>query len=212
MKEREKLDDTLFQIARAVKETRVPKHKIWEEMRREKVGVACTADDAYMRMALTDVQRETIDRMLELRSEAEACEQTIAYLTGISDGFLFLRSLGFLDMYVMDEDNEGDEEEADCRQEPERGLEEPDERVEASAEENTKRGCYLLAVFPDVEGCMAVKMNLGEVLAGFVKEWQCRGAELVVISRPEAYGEYNPYRFMVSLESFRRELEYRLKK
>ena len=36
-------------------------------------------------------------------------------------------------------------------------------------------------------------------LIDFARKWTDKGVEIYVISRPEAYGEYGPYTFLVSL-------------
>lgn len=66
--------------------------------------------------------------------------------------------------------------------------------------------CYLVAKkFNDVE-CLALQMTHGQHLADF-KEKLMRAVgydtiQLVTISRPSAYGEYEPYRFVETEQEF----------
>ena len=67
--------------------------------------------------------------------------------------------------------------------------------------------CYLIAKDFNKNGCTAFKTAPGRSLSGFVKrleeEKNNDDIELVVISRPVAYGEYAPYSFVHSEEDFR---------
>ena len=66
--------------------------------------------------------------------------------------------------------------------------------------------CYLVAKkFNDV-GCLALQMTHGQHLADF-KEKLMRAVgydtiQLVTISRPSAYGGYEPYRFVETEQEF----------
>ena len=66
--------------------------------------------------------------------------------------------------------------------------------------------CYLVATKFGKEGCIALQMNLGQHLVDFeeklIQKYGFHPLELVTISRPEAYGEYSPYRFAKSEEEF----------
>ena len=57
-----------------------------------------------------------------------------------------------------------------------------------------------------LKGCIAVKTRHGKVLADFIEKLQkqigANGVQLVTISRPSAYGEYEPYEIMESKEKF----------
>ena len=57
--------------------------------------------------------------------------------------------------------------------------------------------CYLIAKEFDKQGCIAVKTRHGKELSNMVNELNRavsgKGIQLVTISRPSAYGEYEPY-------------------
>lgn len=66
--------------------------------------------------------------------------------------------------------------------------------------------CYLIAKkFNDV-GCLALQMKHGQHLADFkeslMKIIGYDKIQLVTISRPSAYGEYEPYQFVQSEAEF----------
>ena len=67
--------------------------------------------------------------------------------------------------------------------------------------------CYLVAKDENKHGSYALKTVHGEHLAEFKKELDAvigaKGIELVVISRPTAYGEYAPYVFAETEDEFR---------
>ncbi len=67
--------------------------------------------------------------------------------------------------------------------------------------------CYLIAKDIDKIGCAAVEMNLGQHLAdvkkALIDEIGYERIQLVTISRPSAYGEYEPYTFIDSEEEFK---------
>lgn len=66
--------------------------------------------------------------------------------------------------------------------------------------------CYLIAKRFEKKGCIAVKAKHGKALADFTARLQKQigenGVQLVTISRPSAYGEYEPYEIMESKEKF----------
>lgn len=66
--------------------------------------------------------------------------------------------------------------------------------------------CYLIAKKFGEEGCFAVKTKHGKALADFTKSLQDKigynGVQLVTISRPSAYGEYEPYVILDNMDSF----------
>lgn len=66
--------------------------------------------------------------------------------------------------------------------------------------------CYLIAKEFDKRGCIAVKTRHGKALADFTEKVQKQigenGVLLVTISRPSAYGEYEPYEILESKEEF----------
>lgn len=66
--------------------------------------------------------------------------------------------------------------------------------------------CYLVAKKFDKKGCIAVKTRHGKALADYADNLQHQigqnGVQLVTISRPSAYGEYEPYEIIGSKEEF----------
>ena len=66
--------------------------------------------------------------------------------------------------------------------------------------------CYLVAKKFEQKGCIAIKTKHGKVLADFTEKLQKKvvvnGVQLVTISRPSAYGEYEPYEIIEDREKF----------
>lgn len=66
--------------------------------------------------------------------------------------------------------------------------------------------CYLIAKDRFAHGCIALKATHGQHLADLKHMLNFtpgnEGIEFVTISRPEAYGEYAPYRFAENEEEF----------
>jgi len=66
--------------------------------------------------------------------------------------------------------------------------------------------CYLIAKKFDTQGCIAMKTKHGKELSDFITKIQNRiedyGVQIVTISRPSAYGEYEPYEIINSKEIF----------
>ena len=147
MNEKEKLYDTLLQLGTALREKRAHVYGVGWELHKEKVEAVCEADKQYMDLPLTEEQKEVIERMLEKRMEANECELTLTYAAGILDGIMYLRNAGFLDMYVVDE--------------------EKDKAVLKEA----RKGCYVIAVIPGRDGCLAVKTQHGKELVDFAGKW-----------------------------------------
>lgn len=62
--------------------------------------------------------------------------------------------------------------------------------------------CYLVAKWFDQEGCVAMRTELGQGLVDMKHriddEFGHDSLQLVTISRPSAYGEYEPYTFVSS--------------
>ena len=60
--------------------------------------------------------------------------------------------------------------------------------------------CYILAHDRDKQGCIALKTQIGEELSELDETLNSicprKEIEIVTISRPTAYGEYAPYRFV----------------
>ncbi len=66
--------------------------------------------------------------------------------------------------------------------------------------------CYLIAKKFDEIGCIAMQASHGEHLAQFKKsllnQIGYEKIQLVTISRPSAYSEYEPYHFVESEQDF----------
>lgn len=66
--------------------------------------------------------------------------------------------------------------------------------------------CYLIAKNVDNTGCVALKMthgkHLSELKRGIEAKIGYEKIQLVTISRPSAYGEYEPYHFVDTEEEF----------
>ena len=66
--------------------------------------------------------------------------------------------------------------------------------------------CYLIAKHIDAVGCVALKTTHGEHLSRFKRNLEAQigydKIQLVTISRPSAYGEYEPYHFVNTKEEF----------
>lgn len=68
--------------------------------------------------------------------------------------------------------------------------------------------CYLVAKRINKTGCIALQTEPGEEMAKFTNRIQERlgyDIEIITISRPTAYGEYEPYHFVSSYEEFEKE-------
>lgn len=68
--------------------------------------------------------------------------------------------------------------------------------------------CYLIAKRMNKTGCVALQTEPGEEMAKFADEIQERlgyDVEIITISRPTAYGKYEPYHFVNSYEEFEKE-------
>lgn len=70
--------------------------------------------------------------------------------------------------------------------------------------------CYLVAKRFEETGCIAIKTKHGKALADITKHLQkeigLNGVQLVVISRPSAYTEYEPYRIIEDMDIFQKEV------
>lgn len=73
--------------------------------------------------------------------------------------------------------------------------------------------CYVVAKDVNKVGCVAMRMEHGKDLVQLKREIKSHigysRIQLVTISRPSAYGEYAPYRFVESADEFKRAV-YRL--
>lgn len=68
--------------------------------------------------------------------------------------------------------------------------------------------CYLIAKRMNKTRCVALQTEPGEEMAKFADEIQERlgyDIEIITISRPTAYGKYEPYHFVNSYEEFEKE-------
>lgn len=68
--------------------------------------------------------------------------------------------------------------------------------------------CYLIAKRMNKPGCIALQTEPGEEMAKFADRIQERlgyDIEIITISRPTTYGEYEPYHFVYSYEEFKKE-------
>ena len=70
--------------------------------------------------------------------------------------------------------------------------------------------CYLIAKRFDGTGSLALQTTHGQHLAEFkrhlIEKIGYDNIQLVTISRPSAYGEYEPYHFVDSEEEFEKEV------
>ncbi len=66
--------------------------------------------------------------------------------------------------------------------------------------------CYLIAKKFGDTGCVALQTEHGQHLADFEEKLMqavgCDKIQLVTISRPSAYGEYEPYHFLETEQEF----------
>ena len=66
--------------------------------------------------------------------------------------------------------------------------------------------CYLIAKNIDDEGCIALKVTHGKHLSEFKRMVERKVGyekiQLITISRPSAYSEYEPYLFVETEEEF----------
>ena len=71
--------------------------------------------------------------------------------------------------------------------------------------------CYLVGKRFDQVGSIAMPTHTGSELASFIDDLESRygidDLQLVTISRPSAYGEYEPYSFVRDKAAFVRALE-----
>lgn len=62
--------------------------------------------------------------------------------------------------------------------------------------------CYLVAKWFSKEGSLALSAKPGQDLVDFIDKVEARfgstDLQLIIISRPSAYGEYEPYEFVDS--------------
>lgn len=65
--------------------------------------------------------------------------------------------------------------------------------------------CYLIAKRINKSGCIALQTKAGEKMAKFADDVQEKlgyDIQIITISRPTAYGEYEPYHFVHSNNEF----------
>lgn len=67
--------------------------------------------------------------------------------------------------------------------------------------------CYVVAKDRNKKGCIALKAKIGKQLSAYTKSLNevlpREGIQIIVISRPTAYGEYSPYTFVNTEDEFR---------
>lgn len=68
--------------------------------------------------------------------------------------------------------------------------------------------CYIVAKDRNKQGCYALKSRIGKELSNYTRELNDAISkdeiQIMVISRPTAYGEYAPYKIVNSKEEFKR--------
>ena len=68
--------------------------------------------------------------------------------------------------------------------------------------------CYIVAKDRNKQGFYALKSRIGKELSNYTRELNDAiskdGIQIIVISRPTAYGEYAPYVFVESEEKFKK--------
>lgn len=65
--------------------------------------------------------------------------------------------------------------------------------------------CYLVAKKVNISGCIALRTKFGKELADFVDALQEElgyDIQIITISRPSAYKEYEPYYFVQTYKEF----------
>ena len=65
--------------------------------------------------------------------------------------------------------------------------------------------CYLIAKRFNQSGCIALQTEAGQEMAQFADALQEKlgyDIQIIAISRPTAYGEYEPYHFVHSYDEF----------
>ena len=71
--------------------------------------------------------------------------------------------------------------------------------------------CYLVAKKADGIGSIALQTSHGQHLVDFkkkiIKEIGVENIQLVTVSRPSTYGEYEPYRFVDTEQEFEESLK-----
>ena len=71
--------------------------------------------------------------------------------------------------------------------------------------------CYLVAKKADGIGSIALQTSHGQHLVDFkkkiIKKVGVENIQLVTVSRPSAYGEYEPYRFVDTEQEFEESLK-----
>ena len=71
--------------------------------------------------------------------------------------------------------------------------------------------CYIVAKDRDAHGCFAFKTTHGKHLVELKRELNkavgYKGVQIVTISRPTAYGEYAPYRFVDTEQEFEQKVK-----
>ena len=66
--------------------------------------------------------------------------------------------------------------------------------------------CYVVAKNANKIGSVAIRMKLGKPVVQLNSRYLNKGIQFVTISRPSAYGEYAPYRFVDTIPEFKAEV------
>ncbi|MEH2932147.1 DUF6718 family protein [Candidatus Ventrimonas sp. KK005] len=169
----EREKETFMEIANVLREKAVKRYVIHDEEYKRLVDIAEAAETCFLDQEASDDKKEQMNQIWRRRSDAEECGQTLLYLAGLMNGISFLRDMGLLDMIFEEESIYHD-----------------------------RKDCYLVAVIPGEEGCIALHMDYGRRLFAFVEKWRGKGVKLFVINQPEDYVEYEPYRFVSMLDEF----------
>lgn len=166
--------ETLMEIANVFRERAVKRYVIPDEEYGRLAKIAEAAENNFLEQETSEDKKELVNQIWRRRSDAEDYAETLLYVSGLMNGIVFLRDMGLLDMIF--EENE--------------------------SIYHDRRDCYLVAVMPKKEGCLALHTHFGQGLSGFVEKWNGKGVELFVIHQPEDYAEYEPYRFASTLDEF----------
>lgn len=66
--------------------------------------------------------------------------------------------------------------------------------------------CYVVAKDRNKQGCIALKARIGKHLSDYTRSLNASirkdGIQIIIISRPTAYGEYAPYKIVDMEEEF----------
>ena len=103
------MEDTILQLAAVLREKTYARHVLTRANYKRMMEETCDADRAYLMLDLTDQQKKIIDDMLDKRETATGRELAWSYLLGMMDALLFLRRAGFLDMFLLEDEDTKEE-------------------------------------------------------------------------------------------------------